>query len=135
LPDPRTINPNVSDGFASILSKATAKDLNQRYQSIYELMEDLKRLSVDKRFVVKTEGYLNDETTILPKITEEDIMKHDQNRTRKTAKQNTSKPVSKLNITLVIVAALIVSMLVFSLVAINKFKEIFNVDIVTVSLA
>ncbi|MBS7527436.1 Stk1 family PASTA domain-containing Ser/Thr kinase [Fusibacter paucivorans] len=132
LPDPRTINANVSDGFASILSKATAKDLNQRYQSIYELMEDLKRLSVDKRFVVKTEGYLNDETTILPKITEEDIMKHDQNRTRKSTKQKASKPVSKLNITLVVVAALIVSMLVFSLVAINKFKEIFNVDIVTV---
>jgi serine/threonine-protein kinase len=95
-------------------------------------MEDLKRLSVDKRFVVKTEGYFNDETTILPKITEEDIMKHDQSRKRQTAPKKTSKPVSKLNITLVIVAALIVSMLVFSLVAINKFKEIFNVDIVTV---
>ena len=134
LPDPRDVNPNITEGFVSILDNATAKDLNQRYQSIFDMLEDLRRLSGDKNYVAKNETYFNSQTMILPKLSEEDIMKNEQSKlsSRQNVRKSGSKSVSKLNATLVVVGALIISLLIFSIIAMNRFKEIFNVQIVSV---
>jgi serine/threonine-protein kinase len=133
VPDPKKINANLSSGFISVMMKATSKDLNQRYQSVFEMMDDLKKLSINKNYIVNTEGYLSDETMILPSLSEEEIMQHEQRKkqSRPVPKKKTA-PVSKLNVTLVIVGALIVSLLIFSVMAFNRFEDIFNVKIVTV---
>jgi len=133
VPDPKKINTSLSSGFISVMKKATSKDLNQRYQSVFDMMDDLKKLSVNKNFIVNTEGYLSDETMILPSLSEEEIMQHEQRKKQsRPAAKKKAAPVSKLNVTLVIVGALIISLLIFSVMAFNRFEDIFNVKIVTV---
>lgn len=44
VPDPRSINPSISDEMAAILMKALAKDRNQRYQSAEEFAKALETL-------------------------------------------------------------------------------------------
>lgn len=44
LPDPRKLNPNLSDGVVRILKKMTAKDPADRYQDMLELYNDLDRV-------------------------------------------------------------------------------------------
>jgi len=133
VPDPKQINPNISPGFVSVIKKATSKDLNQRYQSVFEMMDDLKKLSVNKQFIVNNEGYLSDETMILPSLSEEEIMQHEQRKKQSRPVSKKKKaPVSKLNISLVIVGALIISLLIFLVIAFNRFEDIFNVKVVEV---
>ncbi|MGB9810924.1 MAG: hypothetical protein ACPLSN_04175 [Dictyoglomus turgidum] len=43
LPDVRTINPEVPEGIAKIIEKMTARFPEFRYQTLEELLEDLKR--------------------------------------------------------------------------------------------
>lgn len=137
LPDPRTINAEVTDGFVSILQKATQKDLSERYQSIYDLLEDLKKLRVDRSFVVDDHIYLHDQTIVLPKITEEEIMNH-QTQKRQAPPQNGRKMPPKkkksnhLNIVITILAAFIIAVAIFGIMAFNQFREIFDVKVVNV---
>ncbi|MFZ2644220.1 MAG: serine/threonine-protein kinase [Verrucomicrobiia bacterium] len=44
LPDPRTLNPNLSDGVVRILKKMMAKEPDDRYQDMLELYNDLERV-------------------------------------------------------------------------------------------
>lgn len=144
MPNPQMINETVSDGLASIILKATEKMPNDRYQSILELIEDLKSLRTDKNFVVPLDHYDNHETAVLPKITEEELMAY-QTKKRSPNSVNPQKksPVNssgnkpspeknKLNMTLVILAALVLAMIVFGIVAVGKFKDIFDVGTVQV---
>lgn len=153
LPDIRLVNEQISEGLVSIIHKATQKDLNMRYQSVGEMIEDLKHVRNDKHYVVEEHIYLNDETMVLPKITEEDIMNHQmkkqqQNsssngkiqkkipeREQKNMKNTKKKPsVNKLNATLVVLAALLLSLLVFSIFAINKIQDMFKTEMVLMPL-
>jgi serine/threonine-protein kinase len=43
LPDPRTLNPNLTEGVVRILKKMTAKEPADRYQDMLELYNDLER--------------------------------------------------------------------------------------------
>ncbi|GAU78747.1 Stk1 family PASTA domain-containing Ser/Thr kinase [Fusibacter sp. 3D3] len=145
MPDIRLVNEQISEGLVSIIHKATQKDLNMRYQSVEELIEDLKHVRNDKHYVVEEHIYLNDETMVLPKITEEDIMNHQmkkqQNKAPNGRPQNPmpnggtnnvkkKPPVNKLNATLVVLAALLLSLLVFSIFAINKIQDMFKTEMV-----
>ncbi|MBF4691675.1 Stk1 family PASTA domain-containing Ser/Thr kinase [Fusibacter ferrireducens] len=151
LPDLRLVNDQISEGLVSIIHKATQKDLNMRYQSVSEMIEDLKHVRNDKHYVVEEHIYLNDETMVLPKITEEDIMNHqlkkqnqnhsakgkmpknsseDEQKNMKRKKGGKKAPVNKLNATLVVLAALLLSLLVFSVFAINKIQDMFKTEIV-----
>ena len=139
MPNPQNINPDITDGLASIIHKCTEKMPNDRYQNVLELVEDLKALRLNKSFVVQDQMYSNHETTVLPKITEEELMAHQtqrrqprpvENRIETNSPQSPSK--NKLNMTLVILGALVLALLVFGIVAINKFKDIFDVETVTV---
>lgn len=139
MPNPQNINPEITDGLASIIHKCTEKMPNDRYQNVLELVEDLKTLRLNKSFVVQDQMYSNHETTVLPKITEEELMAHQTQRRQPRTVENrieTSSPQSpsrnKLNMTLVILGALVLALLVFGIVAINKFKDIFDVETVTV---
>lgn len=140
MPDIRLINNQISEGLISIIHKATQKDLNMRYQSVSEMIEDLKHVRNDKNYIVEEHIYLNDETMVLPKITEEDIMNHQiKKQQKKTLEESRSKsktpnknkpPVNKLNATLVVLAALLLSLLVFSVFAVNKIQDMFKTEIV-----
>jgi len=139
MPNPQNINMDITDGLASIIHKCTEKMPNDRYQSVLELIEDLKTLRVDKTFVIQNQLYSNHETTILPKITEEELMAHQTTRRPPKPADNIAEIKSqqspsknKLNLTLVILGALVLALLVFGIVAINKFKEIFDVETVVV---
>ena len=119
LPNPQQINTEISEGLASIIHKCGEKMPSERYQSVNALIEDLKMLRADKQFTVQDHLYTNQGTTILPKITEEELMAH------QTVKRNpkTQAPLSpakkngpernRLNITLVVLGALILSLLFF----------------------
>lgn len=140
LPNPQQINTEISEGLASIIHKCAEKMPSERYQSVNALIDDLKTLRADKNFIIQDHLYTNQGTTILPKITEEELMAH------QTVKRNpkTQAPLSppkkngpernRLNITLVILGALVLAMLFFGIFAMNKFKSIFEVDTVTVPL-
>lgn len=140
MPDIRLINNQISEGLISIIHKATQKDLSMRYQSVSEMIEDLKHVRNDKNYIVEEHIYLNDETMVLPKITEEDIMNHqikkqqkktlDESRTKPKSQNNKKPPVNKLNATLVVLAALLLSLLVFSVFAVNKIQDMFKSEIV-----
>lgn len=145
MPNPQNVNSEISEGLSSIIHKCTEKMQNDRYQSVLDLIDDLKELRVKKDFVVQNQMYNNHETTILPIISEEVLLahqtKHRQPRNTGDEEQNnmanltpnTSKPEkNKLNMTLVILAALTLAVLVFGVVAFSKFKDIFDINEVNV---
>ncbi|GAB6109279.1 Stk1 family PASTA domain-containing Ser/Thr kinase [Fusibacter bizertensis] len=144
MPNPQIINEEISEGLASIIHKATEKMPNDRYQSVLELINDLKALRTDKNFIVPHESYDNHETTVLPQISEEELMAYQtKKRPPNTANPQSNKPITqngnkpsnnknKLNMTLVILGALVLAMLVFGVVAFSKFQDIFNVGTVEV---
>lgn len=136
LPNPQALNSEISDGLASIIHKCTEKLPNDRYQSILEMIEDFKTLRSNKSYVVKDQLYKNNETTILPKITEEELRAH-QTQRRKPLPLIEEEPAqppykNKLNMTLVILSALVLALLVFGVFALNRFKDIFDVNTVEV---
>jgi serine/threonine protein kinase len=47
VPDPRMRNPDLDDAFAEVLMRALAKNANDRYQSIYELLSALAPFAPD----------------------------------------------------------------------------------------
>ncbi len=144
MPNPQMINSEISEGLASIIHKATEKMPNDRYQSILELIEDLKTLRLDKNFIVPLESYDNHETAVLPKITEEELMAYQtkkrtpnpiapQSKSQISSTGNKpSNEKNKLNMTLAILAALVLAMVIFGVVAFGKFQDIFNVGTVEV---
>ncbi len=142
MPNPKLINPDITDGMASIIHKCTEKIPNDRYQSVSDLMEDLKTLRFNKSFVVENQDYDIHHTQIIPKLTDEDFSAHETKKVPMRKNEiNTNEEVempmkqplkNKLNMTLVILAALVLSMLIFAAVAVNKFQDIFNVETVEV---
>lgn len=133
LPNPQDVNSEISEGLASIIQKATEKNPSERYQDMMAFIEDLKMLNNDKDFVANAYNHSNQETAVLPKITEDQLMRY---KTTKVVKKNeypsaANKP-TRLNTTLVVLAALIMAILVFGIFALNQFKDIFDVELVTV---
>lgn len=142
MPNPKLINSDITDGMASIIHKCTEKIPNDRYQSVSDLMEDLKTLRFNKSFVVENQDYDIHHTQIIPKLTDEDFSAHETKKvpvrknevnTNEEVEMPMKQPLkSKLNMTLVILAALVLSMLIFAAVAVSKFQDIFNVETVEV---
>lgn len=142
MPNPQLLNAEISDGLASIIHKCTEKIPNERYQAVTELIDDLKTLRFNKSFVVEDQTYDMHSTRIIPKLTDEEIMAHETKRSpnRKNEINNIEevdtvmKPPykNKLNMTLVILGALVLAMLIFIGIAVNKFQDIFNVETVMV---
>lgn len=142
MPNPKLINSDITDGMASIIHKCTEKIPNDRYQSVSDLMEDLKTLRFNKSFVVENQDYDIHHTQIIPKLTDEDFSAHETKKvpvrknevnTNEEVEMPMKQPLkNKLNMTLVILAALVLSMLIFAAVAVNKFQDIFNVETVEV---
>jgi len=137
LPNPKVINSKVTDGFVSIIIKATAKNWNDRYQTVQALMDDLMALKADKNYIVPDLHLDNDETMILPQITEEEMMKYDdeKQKNRKGPSKNHQKKkgkVSKVNVTLAILAALLLSVFIFVFFAYNQFSDVFDSEMVEV---
>lgn len=92
IPDIKAINPNVSDKLVSVIKKATCKEPRNRYQTIDELVKDLKyvlaEIQVSKK--EKTESF-SDETVIMTKNDVDTIrnsQKHSENNNSKKAKNN-----------------------------------------------
>lgn len=144
LPNPKLINGDISDGLASIIHKCAEKMPNDRYQDINDMIEDLKTLRIHRDFIVNDQQYVSHETTVLPKITEEELMAHQTKRrpVKEVNQQlNDKMPETtkkgfmtnkKLNMTLVILAGMVMAMLVFGILAVGKFKEIFDVKVIEV---
>lgn len=51
MPDPRLINPKITEGIMSIIDIATRKRREDRYQTAYEMVAELRRLKLDNEFV------------------------------------------------------------------------------------
>ncbi len=68
IPDIKAINPNVSDNLVSVIKKATCKEPKNRYQTIAELVKDLKYVLAELHMSKKDkEDVYNDETVIMTK--------------------------------------------------------------------
>ena len=136
LPNPKWVNDEISDGLASIIHKCTEKLPSDRYQNVLELIDDFKTLKNNRKFIVHDQLYNNQETAVLPKISQEDLMAHQTKRRAPLPVDEIGNELppykNKLNMTIVIVSALIMALLVFGIFAFGKFKEIFNVDTVEV---
>jgi hypothetical protein len=61
LPDPRTIYPGVSAHMCAIIAKATARDVNERFQSCDEFIKGLKDTSIGHSYGI-SESVLENET-------------------------------------------------------------------------
>ncbi len=145
MPNPQNINSAISDGLSSIIHKCTEKIQNDRYQNVLDLIEDFKELRINRDFIVQNQMYNNHETTILPIISEEVLLAHqtkhrqprngsdEEQRNMASQSPNPSNPQkNKLNMTLVILAALTLAVIVFGFVAFSKFKDIFDINEVNV---
>lgn len=134
MPNPKRFNPELSDGLASIIHKCTEKSPNERYQTIVELIEDLKRLRTDKHFIVENQAFLGQETTIIPKLTEDEIMAHQTQKRDKVNEMGTREGVSKqtvnkelktsnknkLNMTLAILLAFVLAAVIFGAIILTR---------------
>ncbi len=134
LPNPQVVNSGISEGLSSIIKKATEKNPPDRYQDMVAFIDDLKMLKSDKAFMANSFNQTNQETAVLPKITEDQLMRYKTTKVvDKKIKQvpNGHKP-TRLNTTLVVLAALLMAIMVFGILALNQFKTIFDVDLVPV---
>lgn len=145
MPNPQNVNAEISEGLSSIIHKCTEKMQNDRYQSVLDLIEDLKELRINKEFIVQNQMYTNHETTVLPTISEEVLLAHQTKHRQPRNTDDEEKHImgsqssndvkmqkNKLNLTLVILGALILSIIVFGVFAFGKFKDIFEVNEVNV---
>lgn len=135
LPDPREGNPEISRGLASIIKKATEKSPSDRYQDMAEFINDLKHLKKDKDFIATNNETEVAHTAVLPKISDTDVKKYQGNKTvRKPVVENVKETqrVSKLNVTLVVLSALIMAILIFGIFAVNQIRGFFEVPDVIV---
>lgn len=134
LPNPQDVNSNISEGLASIIKKATEKNPTDRYQDMVAFIEDLKMLKSDKDFMASGFNRTNQETAVLPKITEEQLMRYKTTRVvdKKINQVTVENKPTRLNTTLIILAALVMAIIVFGIFALNQFKTIFDVDLVSV---
>ena len=130
MPNPQRINPDITVGLASIIHKCTEKAPNDRYQNIGELIEDFKTLRFNKSFVVENQMNTGQETSVIPKLTEEEIMAH---QTQKREKVTTSNETSnnglkssknskknKVNMTLAILGAFVLASIIFAVIILSR---------------
>lgn len=92
IPDIKAINPNVSDKLVSVIKKATCKEPRNRYQTIDELVKDLKYVLAEIQISKKEKAEsFSDETVIMTKNDVDTIrnsQKHSENNNSKKAKNN-----------------------------------------------
>ena len=95
IPDIKAINPNVSDKLVSVIKKATCKEPKNRYQTIAELVKDLKYVLAELHMSKKEkENVYTDETVIMTKDDVDTIrnsQKHTENNNKKNKNNNSSK--------------------------------------------
>lgn len=95
IPDIKAINPNVSDNLVSVIKKATCKEPKNRYQTIAELVKDLKYVLAELHMSKKDkEDVYNDETVIMTKDDVDTIrnsQKHTENNNKKNKNNNSNK--------------------------------------------
>ena len=95
LPDIKAINPNVSDKLVSVIKKATCKEPKNRYQTIAELVKDLKYVLAEIHMSKKEkENVYTDETVIMTKDDVDTIrnsQKHTENNNKKNKNNNSNK--------------------------------------------
>ena len=59
IPDPAEILPNIPATLSKFIKKACARDINQRYQNVAEIVEELQPLAGDTEIVLKTDSAAN----------------------------------------------------------------------------
>lgn len=95
IPDIKAINPNVSDNLVSVIKKATCKEPKNRYQTIAELVKDLKYVLAELHMSKKDkEDVYNDETVIMTKDDVDTIrnsQKYSENNKNNNKKSKNSK--------------------------------------------
>ena len=95
IPDIKAINPNVSDKLVSVIKKATCKEPKNRYQTIAELVKDLKYVLSEIHMSKKEkENVYTDETVIMTKDDVDTIrnsQKHTENNNKKNKNNNSNK--------------------------------------------
>lgn len=95
IPDIKAINPNVSDKLVSVIKKATCKEPKNRYQTIAELVKDLKYVLAEIHMSKKEkENVYTDETVIMTKDDVDTIrnsQKHTENNNKKNKNNNSNK--------------------------------------------
>lgn len=95
IPDIKAINPNVSDNLVSVIKKATCKEPKNRYQTIAELVNDLKYVLAELHMSKKDkEDVYNDETVIMTKDDVDTIrnsQKYSENNKNNNKKSKNSK--------------------------------------------
>ena len=95
IPDIKAINPNVSDKLVSVIKKATCKEPKNRYQTIAELVKDLKYVLAEIHMSKKEkENVYTDETVITTKDDVDTIrnsQKHTENNNKKNKNNNSNK--------------------------------------------
>ena len=95
IPDIKAINPNVSDKLVSVIKKATCKEPKNRYQTIAELVKDLKYVLAEIHMSKnEKENVYTDETVIMTKDDVDTIrnsQKHTENNNKKNKNNNSNK--------------------------------------------
>lgn len=95
IPDIKAINPNVSDNLVSVIKKATCKEPKNRYQTISELVKDLKYVLAELHMSKKDkEDIYNDETVIMTKDDVDTIrnsQKYSENNNKKSKNNKNNK--------------------------------------------
>ncbi|WP_018247320.1 Stk1 family PASTA domain-containing Ser/Thr kinase [Orenia marismortui] len=91
-PSPQEINPNISDELASIILKAIAKKPEDRYNSVVEMLRDLKEIEINTTQKVKNKDITNQHTMVMSK---EDYQKEINKEINKKVSKEVSKEVNK----------------------------------------
>lgn len=99
IPFPTTFNPTIPQSVENIILKAVHKDPNYRYASVSEMLTDLETALLPERLHeerINIASYEDENTAVIPPITEEDITKHvatnkEEAKTTNPKKRNNKK--------------------------------------------
>ncbi|TDX49202.1 Stk1 family PASTA domain-containing Ser/Thr kinase [Orenia marismortui] len=91
-PSPQEINQNISDELASIILKAIAKKPEDRYNSVVEMLRDLKEIEINTTQKVKNKDITNQHTMVMSK---EDYQKEINKEINKKVSKEVNKKTTK----------------------------------------
>lgn len=135
MPSPRAVSPELDERMENIIMHATMKNVESRYQSFLEVIEDLNALHMNQPIRPKDVVEVDESPTVIMADVEEierelDKIESEEDVTKQQTKKKTTKKkkqkVNVLNIVVTIIAAFILVGGVLGIVFLGQIQDIFK---------
>lgn len=100
---PKELNNDIPDSLNKLILKAVEKEPIRRYQTISDMISDLKKIQNNEPINIITENFDDENTRIMSPV--KDNMKNEETENRNTKKHNGKKILLGILVTILIIAA------------------------------